>query len=243
MNGVPMKRRILVFISSDLYIRNYITTKAFREIEKRYELRIVIGESVVGLDDLKGVDYRVLHQHSGNRRIHFKIFDLLMWRYRKRSKTFVFRYNRFYGLDFRFRQRLKFPEMVREIFSRIARSSRYRVKNALRANALVFPLYFAQLKNRLKLNPDIEKIFDEFSPELVLLPSSAHDPEVNDVLLSCRKHKILSLMLVDNWDNLSSKSILWEKPDHIAVWGEQSVEHACDIQGFNREQVTSIGTP
>jgi hypothetical protein len=57
------------------------------------------------------------------------------------------------------------------------------------------------------------------------------------------KSKTKSILLVDNWDNLSSKSVLWEKPDVLGCWGEQSKEHAIEIQRMPESSVIPIGTP
>ena len=46
-----------------------------------------------------------------------------------------------------------------------------------------------------------------------------------------------SLMLVWSWDNLSSKAVLHEHPDHLLVWNELQVDEAERLQGFPRERV------
>jgi hypothetical protein len=66
---------------------------------------------------------------------------------------------------------------------------------------------------------------------------------VTDALRSARELGIRSLVLVYNWDNLSSKGAFAVKPDFLAVWGEQSVEHAVRIHGFQRERVRILGVP
>jgi hypothetical protein len=50
-------------------------------------------------------------------------------------------------------------------------------------------------------------------------------------------------MLVDNWDNLSSKTIISDPPDFITTWGPQSASHATQIQGISVEKVVPIGAP
>ena len=65
----------------------------------------------------------------------------------------------------------------------------------------------------------------------------------NDLIKICNQLKIKSIFLVDNWDNLSDKSLMWNKPDLIGVWGEQSKQHAIRIQKFQEDKVVNIGTP
>jgi hypothetical protein len=80
------------------------------------------------------------------------------------------------------------------------------------------------------------------SSDLLIFPNSAYESLGLHLTLIQKKLKSPVLFLIDNWDNLSSKSIMWEHPDFVATWGEQSRQHACDIQGFSQEQVFVLGT-
>ena len=52
---------------------------------------------------------------------------------------------------------------------------------------------------------------------------------------------ILSYLIIDNWDNLSSKVCYYYKPDFISTWGERSKLHAIKISRF-KEQITVVGS-
>ena len=96
---------------------------------------------------------------------------------------------------------------------------------------------------RLGVNADLERVLREVRPDLVLLPCSAYDPIGNDLARLAPSLGFKTLFLVDNWDNLSSKSIFWAKPDFLGVWGEQSRDHAERIHDIGRERVFLLGTP
>ena len=49
-------------------------------------------------------------------------------------------------------------------------------------------------------------------------------------------------MLVDNWDNLSSKSIFWIKPDKILVWGKNMKSDALNIQKIDENKIEIVGS-
>jgi hypothetical protein len=78
--------------------------------------------------------------------------------------------------------------------------------------------------------------------DLVILQSSPFEPIAITTVLALKSTDTETLMLVDNWDNLSSKTVLWELPDYIATWGPQSSRHAIEIQGMPAEKVFEIGT-
>ena len=64
-----------------------------------------------------------------------------------------------------------------------------------------------------------------------------------DLLKVARALGLPSLMLVWSWDNLSSKAVLHEHPDHLLVWNELQVDEAERLQGFPRERVHALGAP
>jgi len=96
---------------------------------------------------------------------------------------------------------------------------------------------------RHKTRRDLESldIFRDYSA--VIIPSSAYEYHSSLIILNAKNTNTKTILLVDNWDNLSSKSILWEKPDVVACWGEQSKEHAVEIQKMPKHSVIPIGTP
>lgn len=111
------------------------------------------------------------------------------------------------------------------------------------ANRLTYPAVSYYCRSQLSLNVSLCSGVKKVLPDLVVFPSSAYDPDGIDLVEICNSLNIETLFLVDNWDNLSSKSILWRKPTYLGVWGQQSVDHAVEIQGFPRKCVFPIGTP
>jgi hypothetical protein len=64
-----------------------------------------------------------------------------------------------------------------------------------------------------------------------------------DLLKAARALELPSLMLVWSWDNLSSKAVLHEHPDHLLVWNELQVDEAERLHGFPRERTHALGAP
>lgn len=238
------KKKLLIVISNDLFIRNYITTDALSLLEDEYDCTFLVSRKISNLDKLKTyTNIRFYDFNNDQSALHYKIFNLLMSHYRNKSKSFKFREQRGLQIDFNFEGNPSAPVWL---IKAAIRYCKWLVLKALKfsyRNYLVFYTYFTYLKSGLVENPEINSAIDEIKPDLVLFPSTAFDPDGNDLLRICNRKKVQSLFLVDNWDNLSSKTILWIKPDYIAVWGEQSKEHACQIQGFEPSRITSIGTP
>jgi hypothetical protein len=64
-----------------------------------------------------------------------------------------------------------------------------------------------------------------------------------DVLKVTRLLGLPSVMLVWSWDNLSSKALLYEHPDHVLVWNDTQVDEAERLHGVPRGRVHALGAP
>ena len=245
---IVMKKNILIVISSDEYINNYVTTKSFSEIEKKYNCSYLISKKVNRLNLIS--KYFKIKTYSFDEDLknrHINFMNLLCFKYKKKSSSFYLRLKKFehlYNVQFkRITSSHKLGKKIRaNIFFWIKKKLLFIFKTIVCSN-LIFPFYSSKKISELNIDIEFEKKFLSFSPDLALFPSSAYDPEGFDIIRICKKMNIPSIFLVDNWDNLSSKTILWQRPSVIGVWGQQSLNHAVNIQGFKKNQVNIIGTP
>lgn len=240
-----MKKNISIFISMQGYVRNYISSGALRDLSKEYNLSLIISDKVLDLVEIQSAkfQYKIYEEDHNRNQVHYYILDLLMWRYRKKSSTFRFRLKRTQGFRLDFLDNMNFISKAIRIIWRCVRVIYFLIRNLILANALVLPIYSSYLTRKIGKNSKLESIIISQEPDLVLFPCSAHDPVGNDLINICKSLKIPSFFLVDNWDNLSSKSVFVDKPDFIGVWGVQSVEHAINIQNFNKDNILILGTP
>ena len=106
----------------------------------------------------------------------------------------------------------------------------------------LFTLFNHLVIKRISFPNELYRKILSNSSDLLIFPSSAYEPLGLHLILIQKKLKSPILFLIDNWDNLSSKSVMWAHPDFVATWGKQSKQHACNIQGFSQEQVFILGT-
>lgn len=228
-------------ISNDIFYRNYISTGIASYLAKAYNhFEVLIYDDVDYQANLNFQKYTFDKRHEKH---HYQFLKILSWRKRNLSRTFKYRFLRtaqFYTVTV---YDLKSWSKLKLILWKNWRSFLRRAKILFFANRIIFPMTNLIFKFILKPDASLETYVQQFRPDAVLMPSSAYDPAVIDMISICRRNNVKSILLVDNWDNLSSKSVLWCRPDLVAVWGEQTKEHAIQIQGFKEEQITSIGTP
>ena len=232
--------KILIVITTDKYIRNYFDTNAFSEIEENTYAYVAV-DTIHNKDYFKGkesflgfykLDEDVVYRH-------YELLNVLMWRYRKRSKTFLYRFLMLYWPKtahwYNWDRKSNFIKRhLRKI---------YGLKYPILGNKLLAPLVIRYMKRKLIINKDMKRYIESFMPDLVIFPSSAYDPIGSDLTLLGSKMGFSTLFLIDNWDNISGKSVMWTLPDYLGVWGQQSKDLAVKIHKMNPENITNIGTP
>jgi hypothetical protein len=100
------------------------------------------------------------------------------------------------------------------------------------------------LWNVVPLNSSIRQIIESDHPDLLMMPNSVIGVDSYELMRACNKIGFTkTLILVDNWDNLSSKSAFIKNPDYLGVWGKQSVDFASRFHEMLPDKVRVIGTP
>jgi hypothetical protein len=240
------KPKITFVVHSPLYVRNYFRTDALSDLERRFDVHFVVSDQVGDLGPVmqSGRKVTVYESDLENMKAQYKTYKVLMWRFRKRSSTFQFRLDRIFNP-----KRPYHPFTIGNFRANLSAWAE-RVGIGYRKARLAVMAWgpiFSRLKRRRIDNlvpaEGLARAVAAAGGDLIVAPSSAFDPECNDLIKLAEASGTRTLFLIDNWDNLSSKSVMYLKPDHLGVWGEQSAQHAIRIQDFDPAQITLIGTP
>jgi hypothetical protein len=240
--------RILVVIPAREHVRNLLRSGGLDATLAAHDCVFAVPEGLEAPEDIAEIERRgpIVGRYPSDperERLHGLLFDALMWRYRSRSRTFLYRWQRFAGVH----------RMVRDRGSWVHAKSVGRwvlwvlrkwtpVRTVLLGSRPVHPIARRMIERRLGHDPALRELVEQAAPDLILLPTNAYEAVGMDLVRLTRGTPVRTLFLVDNWDNLSSKTVLWARPDHLAVWGEQSVDHAVGIQGMPAEDVSIVGT-
>jgi len=95
--------------------------------------------------------------------------------------------------------------------------------------SLIWPSFIRAL---LKSKPDIVVIFS----------GGAFTGVENVCIKVCEILKIPTVLIIDNWDNLSSKSLFWSCPTGLGVWGKNMENDAKLIHGMQPKVLKHIGS-
>ncbi|MBF0239115.1 MAG: hypothetical protein HQM12_15560 [SAR324 cluster bacterium] len=241
-----MKRKILIYISSNLYIRNYISTNVFAPLEAQYECYYLLTEGVQQNDFIKNHPrfLGAIKMEANSLQRHHRLFNVLMWRHRNRSRSFYFRFLRLIHIDLLLRREkgLGYLKNWIKFLVRLIRDKEIFYCFIL-GNKWIFDALFNSLFYSIPIHADLNKHILSVHPDLIIFPSSAYDPIGNDIIRIATALSVPTFFLIDNWDNLSSKSVYYIKPDFLGVWGPQSKEHAKTIHDFSESRIYCLGTP
>lgn len=226
--------KILIILSGPLYFRNYLQSEALSAIDDE--------DCYIAADD--SVAAQVKASHAGRLvgsfaystrsiSLYLQAFNILNRRYAYRSRTFAYRFKRLYGV---------WSQPVRTPLGWIRRISLnlfYRVGGS----SILAPAVLALLKLMLKPNPGLAAVIDSVRPDIVVVPTGLMDHVANDAVRICRARNIKTFLLVDNWDGMVSKTLMWDLPDYVGAWGEQTCRFAESVHGMPYERTFAIGTP
>ena len=103
---------------------------------------------------------------------------------------------------------------------------------------------FELLERSIPPEAGLVQAIDALGVDGILLVSrcSLDGPEP-DVIKVARRLGLPTIMLVFSWDNLSSKAVLHEHPDHLLVWNENQAWEAGCFHRIPPERVQVLGAP
>jgi hypothetical protein len=240
-----VKKRVAVVFVAEIFVPHYELSGSLEDLAASCELTVVYANDIQETPKFFDSQHTEYYEpHLRNRQINAKIFNILTWTNRTKSSSFRFRIARKNHLVLSDLRPLN--NRVYRMF-RISKRLLYWISvittNSLRHNRLIAPALLKWYQARISPNNSLLECVGTDNYDLIICPVSGFDPDAFDLLDVCATSNIKTLFVVDNWDNVSSKTIYWKKPTHIAVWGEQSLNHAIQIHDFTEKQVSVIGAP
>lgn len=235
------------------FLRSWFESQVYNSIARHSSVKIIttkeIAETLQSSYQITPESVRFLDAQDVqfNYIVSQLYFMSLIKKYKRRSSSFKFRILLERRGNFTIRPNTKvFYKRIANYLKQRLQHPRYTlgkicvhffsINPFLRYLVIKFTEYKLQLKAQ-KVNFD----FSEY--DLILIPSTNNDIRTLILLKSLNTSNIKSLMVIDNWDNLSGKSVFHIKPTLISVMGFQQALHAHEIQGFDESSIRILGLP
>jgi hypothetical protein len=165
---------------------------------------------------------------------------------RKLSTTFQFALKRTFCTDYKF---IVFKRGISDSLKQANKNFKTIFFNVSKKRLVIIYLFKplrlirVVLSRRLSAQQCLPEAIVSERFDWLFIPCNAIDEIITDYLSSAKKLSLKTLIAIDNWDNLTSKSVFVEKPDYLSVMGERCIVHAVDIHSIERSQVLPFGLP
>lgn len=237
--------RLAILLTDAAMAKSFVMSGALDRVLDRHQVLCLHGPTTRWLtEDVRFESHREIVRDEASDSRHQFLFDLHTWRFRRRSGAFRLRFYRTFLGNSRLRGMRALLLATRAWIFGVSRPRRFHpVPIVILGSKILFRPARWYISRGLAKPRDIIHALSTFEARMVLIPSSAYEGIGLDAVEAARRTGATSLMLIENWDNLSSKTVLWRRPDHVAVWGEQSANHASSIQGIPESRIHVLGSP
>lgn len=250
---------LAILISDQKYYRNYIESQVLNLLGASHQILLIV-DPLVALNLKSDFDPKKIFEISLSSRKQIRplgfIEEVVRTHYRFLSTSFQFRELRFYPS---YNEYFKFDRKESQTSSPfyflakgliLAKGNYLYLQSRVRKSILYFfafdPMFFVFMQLSRKMDFSISELnafLESHSIDLLLIPSGGREPAAVMSTASCETVGVKSLLMLDNWDNISSKTFFWKKPNFLGTWGPQSSRHAISIQKFTPNRVFDLGTP
>lgn len=256
-----MKKKILIYIPHDSYFY-YFQFNAYEKLKKNYNLHFLLNKQTCKDDKnlLKNYNYSFFNPDLKLQKKYSRIIFLGMAYNRKLSKSFTYLFRRYFPNFFDFLKRKKQKRSESKIkenmmifyfknfydYFNIFNEDKFFLRRSI-LQLFSFPPLFKLYKSRTVDGNEndfalIKKV-KKINPDLIIYPTHCFEPESITLCKVAEAINKKTLFLIDNWDNISSKTVFFKKPNAITVWGMQARKAALKLQSMKNSQVHHLGNP
>jgi len=104
----------------------------------------------------------------------------------------------------------------------------------------LFKYYLSIAKNKHPFK-DLESLLDTIDPDVIIHPTVMEGLFVNDLVEQSRSRDVPFVMIMNSWDNPSTKRAMIGNPDWLLVWGDQTNRHAREFAGMPASRTLRFG--
>jgi len=232
----PNKKKLLVVLPIERLISVVDSSNTLLELSKKYSVTLLGQKSA----KLPG-NYQLLHFNEGilGRRIREVLLNVNSIRKITQVKSFETRVSKTMGIG------------IQELDS--LRLNRFLILRYFWRPRTFLAVLIALSKERGALErtlkkcsswwPSLNRVLVKVRPEVVLIFSGGAFSGVEDILLEkSRRLGIKAALVIDNWDNLSSKSLFTSSPNALGVWGPNMHRDALEIHSMSPRIVSHVGS-
>lgn len=241
--------KILIIINDHITYRTYIDTKAFSLINKNlvtYAINTTSNENNLKKIKIKNncIKFDV---NKKNDTLIFKISSLHFFSNLSKSLSYQYRFKRLLNFQVLYNSNYHIIKRIYLFFTNLLNKTSLWLLIILPIISLkTFRFYFYRYYlKKINIPNSIQDYFKNNKTEkiIVLIPSSGVD--FTSIAIDKIKKEFSNVrdaILINNWDNVSSKGAFWHNPNLTIVWGKQQKEQARNILNI-KKNIHALGSP
>lgn len=242
------KTKVALVLLNPQYIRSWVDTGLLRRLLDTEEIDVTVFAPRHVLERWVDADKyeTAIIESIEPTRAATNLVALSWVALRSRSSTFRFALERNFLSDYRlFPFRIGMKKGIIQ-FLRNIRTIAVNTK-AKRKTVMYFfpPFRILSRRNRQKLENGhrLPPQIANGNFDWLVVPCNALSELITDYLAHAKQIGLRSLLAIDNWDNLTSKSAFVVQPDVVTVMGAKCVQYAIEIHQSDPKTVLPIGLP
>ena len=236
--------KILVIIDDQLMYRNFISTAAFSKLNKKHKLIFFFNNQIKKITKKRNCFFYNFNSKK-YQNIQLAISTIFFFKNWNKSSSFKYRYLRMLNLHYLFNKKENlFTRYMKFICSFTSLKKLWYLFLPI-ISLLNFKNWIVNtITKKIEIPIEIKTfLIKEKKIDLILMPSSGLDPITLILDRISKLNKSKKSVLINNWDNLSSKGSFWYKPEFLGVWGYQMRDHAANIQNIPKKNIFITGSP
>jgi hypothetical protein len=240
-----VKLKLGIFIHEKPFLRSWLYSGVVSSLSQDFEVTIFHDKERV-IVSMEEIPYNVKSVGLDFHRSEFKgnlLNDVLLFEFQDKSPTFSYRRELYllgwYLWKFNSQTIERLVSGLKKI--KLLKLFIYKSARYLLLFKSIRRFILPRLDEWLESHETIKETGLIENLDLIILPSNGAENFINPFLGQLNRLNLKSLVALDNWDNMSSKTILRSKPTFITAMGEQSARHAYQVQDIEKENIWVTG--
>jgi hypothetical protein len=219
--------KVLVFVEHDIIYRHFVRSRVFDHLGQRHEVVFVVPEGPAGA---KRMSVALAPEEVVGRitKLHVDPARLFQWRRLFQVSQFVWRP----GLAWK---------RLRALTRRFV-GPRASVLYTVLALPGIYHIFRARTLRTICAMPSgMAELIERERPDVLVHPTVLDGLFVNDIVLHGAERGLPTVLIMNSWDNPSTKRAVVGTPDALLVWGPQTKSHAVTFMGMAPDRVLEFG--
>ncbi len=220
------KLKCLIFVEVDVVVRHFIHNQSFKNIVLNHEVKFVFPNDT---QRFHNIDPEKLKLSAPYVRINHNEKRHVLWKKMLHINQLQFKFG-------------KQEKALRKLRRKTLKWKAFLLYTFL-GLPMIWHIYkFVKFRHLFRsTNLKMLEVFEDFKPDLAIHPCVLEGVFINDLIQITKEKKIPSIVIMNSWDNPSTKNAMVGNPDWLLVWGKQTQTHAIKYCKMKEKNVIQFG--